>query len=239
LLTIKIDGMTCSSCVETIRDALTELVNNNDFTVDLESGIAHFESDVNQDEVLLAINKSGYIASLKSKNDPQEQQSKKENSRYDLIPLYVILSYVLFGSIGLNRISFTVSGFMIDFMGLFYVIFSLFKLIDYRNFPQAFSQYDPIAKVFAGYGWIYPFIELFLGISLLLDQYVLLSLAITIMILGATTAGVLNNLIQKRSVQCACMGTAIKLPLTKATFIENLIMLGMASWMLVTIMINT
>ena len=239
MLTIKIDGMTCSSCVKTIRAALTDLVDNNDFTIDLESGIAHFQSDVNQDEVLLAVNKSGYMASLTNEIEHKEQQSNKENSRYDLIPLYIILSYVLIGSIGLNRISFTVSGFMTDFMGLFYVIFSLFKLIDYRNFPRAFSQYDPIAKVFAGYGWIYPFIELFLGINLLLDQYVLLSISMTIMILGATTAGVLYNLIQKRSVQCACMGTAIKLPLTKATLIENLIMLGMASWMLVTIMINT
>jgi hypothetical protein len=179
------------------------------------------------------------MASLTNEIEHKEQQSNKENSRYDLIPLYIILSYVLIGSIGLNRTSFTVSGFMTDFMGLFYVIFSLFKLIDYRNFPRAFSQYDPIAKVFAGYGWIYPFIELFLGINLLLDQYVLLSISMTIMILGATTTGVLYNLIQKRSVQCACMGTAIKLPLTKATLIENLIMLGMASWMLVTIMINT
>ena len=143
--------MTCSSCVETIRSALTDLVDNKDFTIDLESGIAHFQSDVNQDEVLLAVNKSGYMASLTNEIEHKEQQSNKENSRYDLIPLYIILSYVLIGSIGLNRISFTVSGFMTDFMGLFYVIFSLFKLIDYRNFPRAFSQYDPIAKVFAGY----------------------------------------------------------------------------------------
>ena len=44
--------MTCSSCVETIRAALKDLVDNNDFTIDLESGIARFQSDVNQDEVL-------------------------------------------------------------------------------------------------------------------------------------------------------------------------------------------
>ena len=50
--------------------------------------------------------------------------------------------------------------------------------------------------------------------------------------------GVLSNLIQKKSVQCACMGTAIKLPLTKATLVENIIMVGMASWMLVTILLN-
>ena len=144
----------------------------------------------------------------------------------------------MIGSLVLNRESFTVSGFMTDFMGLFYVVFSLFKFIDYRNFPGAFSKYDPIAKVFVGYGWIYPFIEVCLGINLLLKQYIVFTLVATVIILGATTLGVLNNLIQKRSVQCACMGTAIKLPLTKATLVENFIMLGMASWMLFTILLS-
>jgi len=45
---------------------------------------------------------------------------------------------------------------------------------------------------------------------------------------------VLMKLVQKQSVQCACIGTAIKLPLTKATFIENGIMIIMAAWILIT-----
>ena len=238
MLIIKIDGMTCLSCVETIETALVGLVDSNDFTIDLESGMAHFQSDIDQSGVLSAINKSGYKASLGDKNEHKKGQAKKDNFFYDLVPLYIILSYVLVGSLGLNRESFTVSGFMTDFMGLFYVVFSLFKFIDYRNFPGAFSKYDPIARVFVGYGWIYPFIEVCLGINLLLKQYIVFTLVATIIILGATTLGVLNNLIQKRSIQCACMGTAIKLPLTKATLIENVIMLGMAFWMLTTILIK-
>ena len=143
------------------------------------------------------------------------------------------------GSLGLNAASFTINKFMTDFMGLFYVVFSLFKFIDYRNFPGAFSRYDPIAKKFIGYGWVYPFIEVYLGINLLSGQHTLLTLLITLIVLGATTIGVLNNLFQKNSIQCACMGTAIKLPLTKATLVENVIMIGMAIWMLITILLNT
>ena len=230
--------MTCSSCVETIEAALKGLVDNDDFTINLETGTAHFQVNVDRSKVLLAINKSGYKATLRDKSEHKKAQVKKDNFFYDLVPLYIILSYVLIGSLGLNRESFTVSGFMTDFMGLFYVVFSLFKFIDYRNFPGAFSKYDPIAKVFVGYGWIYPFIEVCLGINLLLKQYIVFTLVATIIILGATTLGVLNNLIQKRSVQCACMGTAIKLPLTKATLVENFIMLGMALWMLFTILLS-
>ncbi len=239
MLAIKIDGMTCGSCIETIQSALKGLVDSNDFTIDLDSGIAHFNASINSNDVLLAINKSGYPASLVDVKKHEQSPSKNEKSAYGLIPLYIILSYILMGSIGLNVTGFTLNKFMTDFMGLFYIVFSLFKFIDYRNFPNAFSRYDPIAKAFNGYGWVYPFIELYLGINLLSGNNVIFTLFVTMIILGSTTIGVLNNLIQKKSVQCACMGTAIQLPLTKATLIENIVMIGMASWMLVTILLNT
>ena len=235
---IKIDGMTCGACVETIQNALSGLVDAKEFAIDLDLGIAHFNEPIDEDKILLAINNSGYPASLIDDSKHHETPKSKDKSAYDLAPLYIILSYILMGSLGLNAFNFTSGKFMTDFMGLFYIVFSLFKFIDYRNFPRAFSRYDPIAKTFIGYGWIYPFIEVYLGINLLSGQHIVPTLIITLLVLGATTVGVLNNLIKKKSVQCACMGTAIQLPLTKATFIENVIMIGMAIWMLVTIFLN-
>ena len=117
---------------------------------------------------------------------------------------------------------------MMDFMGLFFIVFGLLKFIDYRNFPPAFANYDPLAKWVPIYGWAYPLIELYLGTNYLLNYNILLSLVLTIVLLGITTVGVSMKLVQKQSVQCACIGTAIKLPLTKATFIENGIMIVMA-----------
>ena len=178
-------------------------------------------------------------ATQKLSSKQEEIPKDKEQSASDLVPLYIILSYVFLGSLGLNAASFTMNKFMTDFMGLFYIVFSLFKFIDYRNFPGAFSRYDPIAKKFIGYGWAYPFIEVYLGINLLSGQHTVLTLLITLIVLGATTIGVLNNLFHKNSIQCACMGTAIQLPLTKATLVENVIMIGMATWMLVTIFLYT
>jgi hypothetical protein len=43
----------------------------------------------------------------------------------------------------------------------------------------------------------------------------------------------------KSELQCACLGTALKLPMTKATLIENLIMILMAAWMLLHSDFNT
>ena len=55
----------------------------------------------------------------------------------------------------------------------------------------------------------------------------------TLIILGITTIGVVKTLLNKKSIQCACLGTALKLPMTEATFIENSIMIIMASMMLI------
>ena len=57
-------------------------------------------------------------------------------------------------------------------------------------------------------------------------------LYITLFILGATTIGVVRSLLDKRAIQCACLGTALKLPMTEATFIENAVMLAMTVYML-------
>ena len=54
------------------------------------------------------------------------------------------------------------------------------------------------------------------------------ALGITGFVLGATTWGVIQQLRKKTTIQCACLGTALKLPMTEATLIENSLMLLMA-----------
>ena len=89
-------------------------------------------------------------------------------------------------------------------------------------------MYDPIAMRVSYYGWAYPFIETILGILILFRIEILLTMIITIIMLGITTFGVTKTLLKKKHIQCACLGTALKLPMTKATFIENSVMIIMA-----------
>jgi hypothetical protein len=100
------------------------------------------------------------------------------------------------------------------------------------GFVQAFRNYDPLAKRLAFYAWIYPFIELLLAVVLLLRFNVAIALIITTIVLGITTIGVIAKLRTKQTIECACLGTTLNLPMTEATLIENLIMLGMASFTL-------
>jgi len=50
--------------------------------------------------------------------------------------------------------------------------------------------------------------------------------------LGITTIGVAKTLMNKQKIKCACLGTALKLPMTEATLIENTLMIAMAVFML-------
>jgi len=122
---------------------------------------------------------------------------------------------------------------MLDFMGLFYIVFSFFKMLDLRGFSESFRIYDPLANQVPTYGKVYPFIETALGIMFLLRYQIKIALIITIVVLSLTTIGVIKTLLDKKSIRCACLGTALKLPMTEATFIENAIMITMAVLMLV------
>ena len=83
------------------------------------------------------------------------------------------------------------------------------------------------------YGYIYPFIEILLGLMFLTRIEVNIALLITIIILGITTIGVTKTLLNKKTINCACLGTTLKLPMTEATFIENAIMIIMAIILLI------
>ena len=89
-------------------------------------------------------------------------------------------------------------------------------------------MYDPLAKQAKIYGYIYPFIEVLLGIMFLIRFEVGIALILTVIVLGITTIGVTQTLINKKSIKCACLGTTLNLPMTEATFIENALMIIMA-----------
>lgn len=122
--------------------------------------------------------------------------------------------------------------FMLDFMAGFFLVFSFFKLLDLRGFASSYAMYDLLAMRVRPWGFVYPFVELALGIMFLVRfQIPAANIAtLALMLLGA--AGVLNALRQKKQLRCACLGTALKLPMTTVTLVEDLAMAAMAGAML-------
>jgi ABC-type multidrug transport system permease subunit len=105
-------------------------------------------------------------------------------------------------------------------------------MLDIKGFQASFKMYDPLAAAWPAYGLVYPFIELTLGLCYIRDFIPDWVLWVTIVVLSTTTLGVVQTLLKKRAIQCACLGSVLKLPMTEATFIENAIMIVMAGSLL-------
>ena len=216
--------MTCSQAVVS---ELRSIRNVKNVTVSLDPGLAVVESneDVSIDIIHSVLPDKFSVKPFKYYEDVNTDD--KESFLAKLFPLILILSYISLTSIIIN-FGRSLDDLMIDFMGIFFIVFSFFKFLDYKSFPKSFAMYDPLAKALPLYGWIYPFIETILGLMFLFRFQLFTSIIITILLLSITTYGVVNVLKNKQTIQCACLGTAIKLPMTIATLIENGIMIIMA-----------
>jgi len=143
-----------------------------------------------------------------------------------------VFPYVLATILIVGTISSIIFGFMLFYMGVFFIIFSLFKMPDWKGFVQAFQMYDLIAKYSKPYAWAYPLIEIALGILFIVNFYTEFYLAviawITLVILGIGGIGVTLKILKKEKFQCACLGTWINVPLTKVTLLEDILMVLMA-----------
>lgn len=122
--------------------------------------------------------------------------------------------------------------FMMNFMAGFFIVFSSFKFLDLKGFAEGYAEYDLLAKKWFSYGYIYPFIELALGLLFLLHINSVLLLLITFIVMIFSGFGVLVKLLKREKFQCACLGTFLKVPLTKVTLIEDFGMAGMALLMI-------
>ena len=231
--TYTVTGMTCNGCRIGVEDKLGRIPGVIKATVDLEKAEAEIEMKTHISAGAFQ-NALGEKYKIYEKNDLLSMRiDVGEKSEWkQLFPLFLIFGYLTVGAFLMNRIAFSWAGFMLDFMGLFYIVFSFFKMLDLKGFPDSFRMYDPLAKKIPVYAAIYPFIETALGLMFLLRFEISIALYATLAILGITTIGVTKVLLDKKSIQCACLGTALKLPMTKATFIENSIMIVMAILML-------
>lgn len=230
-----VTGMTCNGCKASVEKHLKALPNITQATVDLEAQEVTVE--MSQYISIITLQEALPEKFLISEKEQENifKTSKIEAQKSDLQqlkPLFIIFGYITAASILMHYKNWEWSSFMLDFMGLFYIVFSFFKILDLKGFPESFKMYDPLAKQIPFYAKIYPFLELAIGILFLMRIQVPMALIITIIILGITTIGVTKTLLDKKAIQCACLGTALKLPMTKATFIENTIMIVMAIIML-------
>ena len=235
--TYKVTGMTCNGCKNSVETKLAalEAITNVSVNLEEETAVIEASNSISIEILQSALPEKFTISRAKEATNimiKSNDESTDKSELQQLKPLFLIFTYILLIAIGLHYKNWDWSGFMLDFMGIFYIVFSFFKVLDLKGFPESFKMYDPLAKAVPIYAIIYPFIEIALGLLFLFRIQIPLALVLTILILGITTVGVTQSLLSKKEIQCACLGTALKLPMTKATFIENTIMIVMAVIML-------
>ena len=233
---LQISGMTCEGCKSSVENKLSSLDGVDNVKVDLARGqaVIYSKNPVSFSLIKETLPPKYSLINEQDINlDTHSEATIKGSKIKQLKPLFIILGYIFIASILLNYKNWNSSNAMLDFMGLFYIIFSFFKILDVKGFSMSFRMYDPLAKQAPIYGYIYPFIEVILGMMFLIRFEVNIALILTLIVLGITTIGVTQTLINKRNIKCACLGTTLNLPMTEATFIENAIMIIMAFLLLI------
>lgn len=243
--TYKVIGMHCGACIEKVQKALLSVpdVESAEITLNPQQAVITMKSHIDTEILNSAVKSAGKYsleeihefhsaspASLNPFATVEEEKSKFST----FTPLIVIAIYLL-GFVILSEINhgeFRLMHAMNNFMGGFFIIFSFFKFLNLFGFADAYSTYDIIAKRWRGYGFIYPFIELGLGISFLFHAFPKTTNIITLLVMSISSVGVIQSVLKKNKIQCACLGTFFNLPMTTVTIIEDLLMVIMSIIML-------
>lgn len=172
---------------------------------------------------------------VKPGDDSSHHQSTEQKDSYT--PLIVIINMISLITVVLAIRDYQSGMFTLEttlnyFMAGFFLVFSSFKFMDLKGFAAGYSSYDLLAQKVYHYGYVYPFLELWLGIQYLLGNSNFYINLFTLILMGFSGLGVLNSMLKKRKFQCSCLGTFLKVPLTKITLIEDFGMAAMALFML-------
>ncbi|MCW5647515.1 MAG: glutaredoxin [Sphingopyxis sp.] len=119
------------------------------------------------------------------------------------------------------------------FISFSMIVLALLKLQDLGKFATMFLNYDLLARRWVPYASIYPFAEGLAGVLMTAHALPWLSIPVALFIGGIGAASVFKAVyIDKRELKCACVGGDSNVPLGFVSLTENLMMIGMAVWMI-------
>ena len=118
---------------------------------------------------------------------------------------------------------------MSNIMGTIFIIFGLLKILNLPKFVEIFNKYDIISQKIPGYAYIYPFIEILLGIAFLKKYKLKPVNYITIFIMVISIISVIISIVKGQNLRCGCLGSFLHIPLSYVTITENVVMILMSS----------
>ena len=123
---------------------------------------------------------------------------------------------------------------LVWFGGFAMTLLAMLKLQDIESFSAMFLNYDLLARRWVPYSYLYPFAEATAGVLMIagVARWLSVPLALVIGTIGAVSV-FKAVYVEKRELKCACVGGSSNVPLGFVSLTENLMMVGMAIWMLV------
>ena len=206
--TYQINGMHCMGCVNKVQKAFISHNHITEADVNLKNASVKLKmtNKLQLDELMDVLKNIGDYEVIE--NESEIHHNKFQLTTYK--PLLLVIGFILLVSIlSSYKTSFQLMNWMTNFMGGFFIAFSFFKFLDLNGFSNSFATYDIIAKNWKSYG------------------------KICILILTASTIGVIQAVLSKKQIQCACLGTVFNLPMSTVTVIENFTMISMAIFSLI------
>ena len=163
-------------------------------------------------------------------------QIKKPKEALAYQPIVILFSIGLLLAIAITWLQFgaTLTGKTIEwFISISMVLLGLQKLMDLERFSTMFLTYDLLAQRWIRYSYIYPFVEVGAGLMMLVGllNWVSAPAALFVATIGAVSV-YKAVYIDKRNLKCACVGGDSNVPLGFISLTENLMMIGMAIWMI-------
>lgn len=121
------------------------------------------------------------------------------------------------------------------FIGFSMTVLALLKLQNIESFATMFLNYDLLAKRWVRYSYIYPFVEGLAGVLMIAGVLTWLSVPVALFIGTVGVVSVFKAVyLDKRELKCACVGGASNVPLGFLSLTENLMMIAMSVWMVVS-----
>lgn len=231
----QISGMTCSSCEAKVKSALFSVagVTNVDVSKETNSAVISMEQHVSLSALQRALTEkdSKYKISAIGHNELAEETKSWLETYKPVLLIFGFITVVTL-LIQWQSGSFHFMEWMRHFMAGFFLVFSFFKLLNLKGFTESYVMYDVIARKIPGWAYAYAFIELALGIAFLIDFNPLITNLTTLMVMSVSIIGVLQSVLNKKRIQCACLGAVFNLPMSTITIIEDALMIAMSAYML-------
>ena len=150
-----------------------------------------------------------------------------------VIALFLVAALMAIGITWLTLQTVFVERTVEWFISISMVLLGLQKLQDVERFATMFLNYDLLAQRWIRYGYVYPFVETGAGLLMMAGVMTWLSAPAALIVASIGAISVFKAVyIDKRELKCACVGGDSKVPLGFVSLTENLMMIGMAVWML-------